>query len=135
MLTFKPLLPKYHEYIHFLKNIDKKRFYSNYGPLYFKTKKIIENYLKLKNSTVVLTSSGDASLFACFKYLKYINRKKKYILAPSFSFPSDIHSIINSGFKPIFVDINLEDWSASTKEIVKQIKKNNHLANFKDQIN
>jgi dTDP-4-amino-4,6-dideoxygalactose transaminase len=127
MLTFKPLLPKYYEFIDCLKNIDKKRLYSNYGPLYFKTKKIIENYLKLKNSAVVLTSSGDASLFACFKYLRYIN-KKKYILTPSFSFPSDIHAIINSGFEPIFVDINLENWSVSENEIIKEIKKNNNIA-------
>ena len=75
MIISKPILPKYHEYISYLKNIDKKRLYSNYGPLYFKTTKIIENYLKLKNNSVVLTSSGDASLYACLKYLKY--KKKK----------------------------------------------------------
>jgi dTDP-4-amino-4,6-dideoxygalactose transaminase len=127
MLTFKPLLPKYYEFIHCLKNIDKKRLYSNYGPLYFKTKKIIESYLKLKNNSVVLTSSGDASLYACLKYLKYKN-KKKYILAPSFSFPSDIHSIINAGFEPIFIDINLENWTVLETEIIKQIRKNNNIA-------
>jgi precorrin-3B methylase len=76
MITFKPLLPKYREYIKYLINIDKKRIYSNYGKLYFKTKKIIENYLKLKKNSVVLTSSGDASLYACLKYLKKIKKKK-----------------------------------------------------------
>jgi hypothetical protein len=74
MITLKPLLPKYHEYKNYLKKIDNKRIYSNYGPLYFKTKNIIEKHFKLKNNSVVLTSSGDASLFACLKYLKYRNK-------------------------------------------------------------
>jgi dTDP-4-amino-4,6-dideoxygalactose transaminase len=128
MIKTKPILPKYYEYTNSLKNIDKKRIYSNYGPLYFKTKKIIESYLKLKNNSVILTSSGDASLYACLKYLKYKNKNKKYILAPSFSFPSDIHSIINAGFDPIFIDINLEDWTILETEIIKQIRRNNNIA-------
>jgi dTDP-4-amino-4,6-dideoxygalactose transaminase len=128
MLTFKPLLPKYYEFIHYLKKIDKDRYYSNYGPLYFKTKNIIEKNFKLKNNSVILTSSGDASLFACLKYLKYKNKNKRYILAPSFSFSSDIHSIINAGFEPFFLDINLEDWCLSHSEIIKQIKKNKEIA-------
>jgi dTDP-4-amino-4,6-dideoxygalactose transaminase len=128
MLTLKPLLPKYHEYKNYLKKIDNKRIYSNYGPLYYKTKKIIEKHFKLKNNSVVLTSSGDASLFACLKYLKYKNKNKKYILVPSFSFSSNIHSIINSGFEPIFLDVNLKDWSLSHLEITKQIKKNKKIA-------
>jgi dTDP-4-amino-4,6-dideoxygalactose transaminase len=127
MLTLKPLLPKYHEYKNYLKKIDNKRIYSNYGPLYFKTKKIIEKHFKLKNNSVVLTSSGDASLFACLKYLKYKYKNKKYILVPSFSFSSNIHSIINSGFEPIFLDVNLKDWSLSHLEIIKQIKRNKKI--------
>jgi dTDP-4-amino-4,6-dideoxygalactose transaminase len=128
MITQKPILPKYYEYINYLKSIDKKRIYSNYGPLYFKTKEIIKNYLKLKNNSVILTSSGDASLFACLKYLKYKDKNKKYILTPSFSFPSDIHCIVNAGFEPIFLDINLEDWVVLKTEIIKQIKNNNNIA-------
>jgi dTDP-4-amino-4,6-dideoxygalactose transaminase len=126
MIISKPILPKYHEYINYLKNIDKKRIYSNYGPLYFETTKIIENYLKLKNNSVVLTSSGDTSLYACLKYLKYKNKNKKYILVPSFSFPSNIHSILNAGFEPIFLDINLENWTVIETEIIKQIKNNDN---------
>jgi dTDP-4-amino-4,6-dideoxygalactose transaminase len=124
MLTLKPTLPKYNQYKHYLKKIDSKRIYSNYGPLYFKTKNFIEKYLKLKNNSVVLTSSGDTSLYACLKYLKYKNKNKKYILVPSYSFPSDIHSILNSGFEPFFLDINLKDWSLSQSEIIKCINKN-----------
>ena len=127
MLTLKPILPKYYEYKNYLKKIDNKRIYSNYGPLYLKTKNIIEKYLKLKNSSAILTSSGDTSLYACLKYLKYQNKNKKYILVPSFSFPSNIHSIINAGFEPFFLDISLEDWSLSYSEIIKQIKKNKKI--------
>ena len=126
MLSLKPMLPKYREYKNYLKKIDNKRIYSNYGPLYLKTKNIIEKRLKLKNNSVVLTSSGDTSLYACLKYLRYKN-KKKYILVPSFSFPSNIHSIINSGFKPIFLDIDPESWSVSHSEIIKEIKKNKEI--------
>jgi len=123
MLTQKPILPKFHKYKNYLKNIDSKRIYSNYGPLYFKTQKFLEKYLRLKNNSVVLTSSGDSALYACLKYLKNKNKKKKYILVPSFSFPSDIHSIINAGFEPFFLDVNYEDWSLSQHEIIKYSNK------------
>ena len=109
-LTSRPLLSKYNELANLLKQIDNKRWYSNYGPLYRKTQKKVEKYFGLKNNSVILTSSGHSSLVACCSLLRKYT-KKKYIIVPSFSFYSNPQSIIQAGFEPLFVDINLNDFS------------------------
>ena len=121
-LTSRPLLSKYKELTNLFKQIDKNRWYSNYGPLYRKTQKKVEKYFNLNNNCVILTSSGHSSLIACCNILnKYT--KKKYIIVPSYSFYSNPQSIIQAGFEPLFVDINLEDFSIDIKKLEILISK------------
>ena len=47
-LSQKPLLASYRKYKKNLIIVDKNRYYSNYGPLYFKLKKKIEKKFKMK---------------------------------------------------------------------------------------
>ena len=53
-----------------------------------------------------------------------LNKKKREIIVPSFTWISDIISIIKNDFKPIFVDINLQNLCASEEEILKKININ-----------
>lgn len=103
----------------YLTQVDNNRYYSNFGPLYFKLKKKIEKHLNYKNNGLILTSSGHSSLLAVTKYLR-TKLNKKYVLCPSFSFYSNPLSIIDSGFKPYFVDISSNDLVINFK-LVKQI--------------
>jgi len=121
-LTSRPLLSKYKELSYLLKKIDKNRWYSNYGPLYRVLQKKIERYFDLKKNKVIFTSSGHSSLLACCKLLKDITIKK-YIIVPSFSFYSNPQTIIEGGFEPLFVDINLKDFSINKEELEYLLKK------------
>ena len=122
-LVQKPLLVKSSKLIYFLKKIDKSRYYSNFGPLYFEIKKKIERYLSLKKNKIILTSSGHSSLLACCYLIKKWFPKKKYILVPSYSFNSNPLSILQAGFKPIFVDISRSDLCLDEQQIVETYKK------------
>ena len=42
----------------------------------------------------------------------------------SFTWNSDVVSVINAGFKPVFVDINLENLALNEKIVSKKINKN-----------
>ena len=127
LISQKPLVIKYH---HFLKNfeiIDKNRFYSNFGPLYYKTISYIKKILKIKVNEIVLTSSGDSGLLACLKLIK-TKSKKKFFILPSFSFASDAQSILNAGFTPLFLDIDFETLVIDEKLIFKKLRKNKNIA-------
>ena len=48
---------------------------------------------------------------------------KNEILVPTLTWISDIVAVINNGFKPVFVDIDLKNLSMSEDEIIKKITK------------
>ena len=113
----------------YLKKIDANKHYSNFGPLHNKTTRIIENLVKFPGYSCTLTSSGDASLNAVFKLIKYKNPKKKIVICPSFAFFSDANNIFNNGFKPYFVDINKHDLTYDMNLLEKVLaKKKNQIA-------
>ena len=42
----------------YLKKIDRNRYYSNFGPLYERTRNLVKKKLNLKNNDVILTQVG-----------------------------------------------------------------------------
>lgn len=121
-ITIKPLLAEEKYLRKYLNRIDMNRYYSNFGPLYnFTTNRVIKD-LKLKKQKIVFTSSGHSSLMACCLLLKQ-KTKKKYMLTTSFNFFSAPQVILQSGFEPYFLDINLRDFSLNFKEIDTAILK------------
>jgi dTDP-4-amino-4,6-dideoxygalactose transaminase len=125
----QPLLAKTNNLIYYLKEIDKNRYFSNFGPLYKKCKIKVEKYLGLKKNKIILTSSGHCSLLSICYLVKKKNPKKKYILVPSYSFQSNPQSILQSGFEPLFIDINKSDLCIDYKQINEAFKKHkNNIA-------
>ncbi len=111
----------------YFNEIDRNRYYSNFGPLYEKTRYLIKKKLNLKNNDVILTSSGHSSLLAITKYLK-TKTKKKFVLCPSFSFYSNPLSIIDTGFKPFFVDISQNNLTIDFDKVETILKKRADIA-------
>jgi dTDP-4-amino-4,6-dideoxygalactose transaminase len=128
VLSHQPLLSNLNNLTYYLKKIDKKRYYSNFGPLYKQCKSRLEKYLNLKRNNIIITSCGHSSLLACCYLIKKQNPKKKYILVPSYSFQSNPQSILQSGFEPIFVDINKENLSLEDSQIDLALKKYKSIA-------
>jgi len=69
----------------------------------------------------VFVNSGSSANLISINIIKIIKGERGEIIVPSLTWSSDIFSLIHCGFKPVFVDINLETLSASTDQIIKKI--------------
>ncbi len=106
-----------------------KKFLSNKKLILTQSKKVYEferrwsKWLGVRYSTFV--NSGSSANFITISILKFLNKNKKKneIIVPSLTWISDISSIILNGFKPVFVDINLNNLSLSSEQVLKKINK------------
>ena len=106
-----------------------KKFLKNRDVILTQSKKVQEfekrwsKWLGVKYSTFV--NSGSSANFITISILKALNKNKKKneIIVPSLTWVSDINSVIMNGFKPVFVDIDLDSLSMSSDEVIKRINK------------
>jgi perosamine synthetase len=75
------------------------------------------NFLKVKH--VVAVNSGTSALFAAL--IAADIKKGDEILVPSFTFVASANSILAVGAKPIFVDINLDDYTVDIFDLKSKI--------------
>ena len=78
-------------------------------------------WLGVKYSTFV--NSGASANLISLHILKEIEPKKKEVILPPFTWSSDVIAVINAGFKPVFVDINLENLALNESLVNKKINK------------
>ena len=79
-------------------------------------------WLGVKYSTFV--NSGASANLISIHILKELNKKKKEVILPAFTWNSDVVSVINAGFKPVFIDINFENLALNENLVKKKINKN-----------
>ena len=71
----------------------------------------------------VFVNSGSSANLLTMTVLKILYGKGEIIL-PTLTWVSDINSVIQNNFKPVFVDINPKNLCMSEEEIVKKVNKN-----------
>ena len=71
----------------------------------------------------VFVNSGSSANLLSMSILKDKFKNGGEILVPSLTWVSDISSVIQTGFKPVFVDINKNNLCMDEKQIVKKINK------------
>ncbi len=91
------------------------------GPKTDEFEKKWSKWLGVKYS--VFINSGSSANFLTMAALKYYlkNKKKTEIIVPTIAWNSDIVSVLYNSFKPVFVDINLNNLSMNIDEIIKKI--------------
>ena len=110
-------------------NITKKDFkvvikFLKKQPILTQNKKVEEferlwsKWLGVKYS--VFVNSGSSANFITLSALKQFTKKKE-VITPTLTWPSDIMAVLNNNFKPNFVDINIETLSMNSKEVLKKI--------------
>jgi perosamine synthetase len=77
----------------------------------------LRNFLKTKH--VVAVNSGTAALYAAL--LAADIKKSDEILLPSFTFVATANSIVAVGAKPVFVDINIDDYTLDISDLNNKI--------------
>ena len=71
----------------------------------------------------VFVNSGSSANYLTFACLKYLYGLSGEVIVPSLTWVSDVVSVIRNGFKPVFVDINLNNLSMNEHEVKKKINK------------
>ena len=79
------------------------------------------NWLGVKYS--IFVNSGSSANYLTMLILKILTGKGGEVIVPTLTWISDIVSVMNNGFKPVFTDINPRNLSMSESEILKKISK------------
>jgi dTDP-4-amino-4,6-dideoxygalactose transaminase len=114
----KPRIPDLTVTGRFFNKSENARWYTNFGPCYQDLREELINItgadevLMVNNATVAL----EILLKATRKSLDG-KSTRKYVLTPSYTFAATTTSILAAGFQPIYVDVDLDDWHASTEQV------------------
>ena len=79
-------------------------------------------WLGVKYSTFV--NSGSSANLISIHVLKELKKNKTEVILPAFTWNSDVVSVLNAGFKPVFVDIKLKNLALDEEQVKKKINKN-----------
>ena len=82
----------------------------------------ISNFLPKHN--ILYTAQLRCGFYILLKFLKYENPKKKYIAMSPFTVFEMVNVVINSGFEPLFIDIDQKSFCMSIQSLEKQNNKN-----------
>ena len=111
-------------------NFEDRRVAANFllkNTIFTQSKKVREfeskwsKWLGVKYS--VFVNSGSSANYLTMLAIKYLYGTGE-VIVPPLTWNSDIVSVINNNFKPIFVDIALKNLSMSNDEIINKINKN-----------
>lgn len=115
----KSFLPSIEEYLEEIKSIWDNHHLTNYGPLNNKLVENLEKKLNVKNLHYM--TNGTITLQLAINAL---NITEGEIITTPFTFIATASSIVWQNCKPIFVDINKDDFNINVNEIESKITKN-----------
>ena len=111
IMVTRSFLPPYEEYCKEISEIWDNHWLTNMGIKHENLKNELKKFLKVTN--ISLYTNGHLALEAAIKGLKLSGE----IITTPFTFASTTHAITRNGAKPIFCDINLENFTIETKKI------------------
>lgn len=104
-------MPNYEEYCNEIKDLWESHILTNGGQKHRELEKKISHFLGVKNT--VLFTNGHSALELL---LKSLNLTGEVITTP-FTFVSTTNAIVQAGLKPVFCDINTENYTIDIKKI------------------
>ena len=96
----------------FLKKMDAKRWYSNFGPLCQQFEQEMQEFLHTSDEqldfSVITFTSATTALEAALRAMDLPDRAK--VLVPALTFPATATAVINAGYVPVFSDVCERGW-------------------------
>jgi dTDP-4-amino-4,6-dideoxygalactose transaminase len=111
VLVTRSLMPDFEEYIQEIKELWHTRWLTNMGVKYKQLEKEMLQYLDTPNIT--LFANGHLALECIIAALKLTGE----VITTPFTFVSTTHAIVRNGLKPVFCDINYEDYTLDVKKL------------------
>ncbi len=108
-------MPKFEEYIEEIKPLWESHWLTNMGVKHKQLEEALSKYLETPNIT--LFTNGHLALEAVFAAL---NLKGEVITTP-FTFASTTHAIVRNNLKPVFCDINFDNYTIDEEKIEELI--------------
>lgn len=109
----KPSIPTLDEYIDEIKDIFDSHQLTNFGPKHNLLKKKLEEYFDVKH--VSLFVNGHSALECAIDVFDF--SKGSEIITTPFTFVSTTNAIVRCGMKPVFCDINENDYTIDVSKI------------------
>lgn len=113
ILVTRSSMPNFEEYCEEIKELWETHFLTNMGAKHKQLEKDLLNYLKTSNIT--LFTNGHLAL-ECIIAAFDLPKGGEVITTP-FTFASTTHAIVRNGLKPVFCDINSEDFTIDVSKI------------------
>lgn len=113
-------MPKLNEYIGEIKDIWESHHLTNMGPKHNQLLAKLKEYLDVPN--IELFTNGHMALELCIQAFGF--KKGGEVITTPFTFSSTTHAIVRNGLKPVFCDINSEDYTIDVSRIEKLITNN-----------
>ncbi|MBQ6817252.1 MAG: DegT/DnrJ/EryC1/StrS family aminotransferase [Bacilli bacterium] len=111
ILVTQSSMPEMDEYVEEIKDLWESKWLTNNGSKHQKLEKELCEYLDVSNTT--LFCNGHQALIVA---LNALDLKGEVITTP-FTFASTTHAIVQNGLKPVFCDINDDDYTIDVSKI------------------
>lgn len=111
----QPSMPSLDEYIDEIKDIWKSHWLTNMGIKHQTFQRDLEQYLGVPN--IELVTNGHMALELSLQAMKLSGE----VITTPFTFVSTTHAIVRNGLKPVFCDINEDDYTIDVDKIEQLI--------------
>lgn len=110
-----PSMPDFDEYIEEIKSLWECRYLTNSGEKHNRLQKELAKYLGVNN--IELFTNGHTSLEVAMQAMGLDGE----VITTPYTFVSTTEAILRSGLKPVFCDINADDFTINVSEIERHI--------------
>lgn len=107
----RPRLPDAAALLPYLQEIDRNRWYANFGPLETRLEQRLAGMLGLAGGQVTGLVNGTVALALALS--EAAGGRRGYCLMPSFTFVATAHAAVSAGLTPWFLDIDPNSWTLS----------------------
>lgn len=114
----RPKLPEFERLLSFGSEIDKSRFYTNFGQMHDSLRDKLAEIFSLESSSVGLAASGNTALTALLQAAAGRARVfKPLCVCPAFTFVATGAAAVECGYTPYLADINPDTWALDPAEV------------------
>ncbi len=113
ILVTQSSIPTIEEYIEEIRHIFESKWLTNMGEKHKELEKNLKEYLGVKN--ISLYTNGHMALYIAIKSFNFPEGSE--VITTPYSFSSTTHAIVQNNLKPVFCDINEEDYTIDVSKI------------------
>lgn len=110
--VMKPKLASFEDASKYLREIDSRRIYTNYGPLIKELERRYAEYFDIKSEHVVVLANATLAIQGCIE----ISQAEEWAV-PNFTFAATAHAVLIAGKNLQLVEVGESDWKMDLKYV------------------